>query len=91
MGDGGWACSLGLLGPQLVIFTKDLTPPYLFAASYLGQAAFASARRELSSWRCFVHRAKSRPAMRQAGRPLSVIARQPRFIVGGGAVSRATR
>ena len=30
-----------ILGPQLVIHTKDLMPPYLFAASYLGQAAFA--------------------------------------------------
>ena len=27
-----------ILGPQLVIFTKDLMPPYLFAASYIGQA-----------------------------------------------------
>ncbi len=30
-----------ILGPQLVIYTKDLTPPYLFAASYLGQSSFA--------------------------------------------------
>ena len=40
-----WVMAGGLfaaiLGPQLVIFTKDLMPPYLFAASYLGQAAFA--------------------------------------------------
>ena len=30
-----------LIGPQLVIHTKDLLPPYLFAASYLGQSACA--------------------------------------------------
>src|SRR5262249_40915198 len=33
-----WVLAGGLfaafLGPQLVIFTKDLTPPFLFAASY---------------------------------------------------------
>ena len=30
-----------VIGPQLVIFTKDLLPPYLFAASYLGQSVCA--------------------------------------------------
>src|SRR5262249_58316017 len=29
------------VGPQLVIFTKELWPPYLFAASYLAQAGRA--------------------------------------------------
>ncbi len=33
----------GIVGTQLVIFTKDLWPPYLFAASYLGQSALALA------------------------------------------------
>ncbi len=32
----------GVLGPQIVIATKNLMPPYLFAASYLGQAAVAA-------------------------------------------------
>src|ERR1041385_818738 len=40
-----WVMAGGLfaaiLGPQLVIFTKDLMPPYLFAASYIGQSLFA--------------------------------------------------
>ena len=40
-----WVMAGGLfaaiLGPQLVIFTKDLMPPHLFAWSYIGQAAFA--------------------------------------------------
>ena len=30
-----------VVGPQLVIATKDLWPPYLFAASYIAQSAFA--------------------------------------------------
>ncbi len=30
------------VGPQMVIATKDLWQPYLFAASYLGQAALAA-------------------------------------------------
>ncbi len=34
-----------VIGPQLVIFTKDLLPPYMFAASYLGQSVCAVHRR----------------------------------------------
>jgi len=30
-----------VIGPQLVILTKDMLSPYLFAASYLGQSACA--------------------------------------------------
>ena len=30
-----------VIGPQLVIFTKDMLSPYIFAASYLGQSACA--------------------------------------------------
>ena len=33
----------GVVGPQLVIVTKDLWPPYLFAASYIAQSAVALA------------------------------------------------
>ena len=33
-----------VIGPQLVIFTKDLLSPHLFAASYLGQSACAADR-----------------------------------------------
>ena len=31
----------GVIGPQIVIFTKDLWPPYLFAATYIAQACVA--------------------------------------------------
>jgi MFS family permease len=36
---GGLASAM--IGPQLVIHTKDLVPPFTFLASYLGQAAVA--------------------------------------------------
>ena len=69
-----------ILGPQLVIYTKDLLPPYLFAASYLGQAVFAIAAGLviLLFFRApgLAHFASARP-----GRPIRDIARQPKFIV----------
>src|SRR5689334_10036308 len=78
-----WVLAGGLLaaflGPQLVILTKDLMPPYLFAASYLGQAATAVCAVVVLT---FV-RAPPPAAPRAAGpaRSLAEIARQPRFIV----------
>jgi MFS family permease len=78
-----WVLAGGLfaafLGPQLVILTKDLLPPYLFAASYLGQAAFAACAALVL---VFV-RAPRQVAQRTPGpaRSLAEIARQPRFIV----------
>jgi len=36
----GGVCA-AVLGPQLVIFTKDLLSPYLFTASYLSQSGCA--------------------------------------------------
>ena len=78
-----WVLAGGLfaafLGPQLVIFTKDLMPPYLFAVSYLGQAATA-----VCAMLVLVYvRAPSPVAQQFAGhaRSLGEIARQPRFIV----------
>ena len=69
-----------ILGPQLVIFTKDLMPPYLFAWSDIGQATFAvlAGIVILAFFRApgLVHEASKR-----AGRPIGEIARQPKFIV----------
>jgi predicted MFS family arabinose efflux permease len=68
------------VGPQLVIFTKDLWQPYLFAASYVAQAGVAI----LSG---LVLLATRIPRPVQAGRrmgdgrPLVEIFRQPRLIV----------
>jgi MFS family permease len=78
-----WVLAGGLfaafLGPQLVILTKDLIPPYLFAASYLGQAATAVCAVLVLS----LVRSRGPIASLVPGRarPLSEIARQPRFIV----------
>jgi len=69
-----------LLGPQLVIYTKDLMPPFLFAVSYLGQASFALIAGLII---LMLFRAPSSDVRNgtDGGRPLSEIARQPRFVV----------
>jgi MFS family permease len=68
------------VGPQLVIFTKDLWAPYLFAASYLAQAGVAV----LSGLVLLATRiplpATAGRRMSE-GRPLAEIFRQPRLIV----------
>jgi predicted MFS family arabinose efflux permease len=69
----------GVIGPQLVIFTKDQWPPYLFAATYLAQAAVAlAAAGVLMLLR--VPRAAAH-GKQPSGRPLGEIARTPRFVV----------
>ena len=68
------------VGPQLVIFTKDLWQPYLFAASYLAQAGVA-----VLSGLVLLGTHIPLPAAADAdtseGRPLVEIFRQPRLIV----------
>lgn len=76
----------GVIGPQLVTHTMNLWPPYLFAATFLAQAAVAAvAALVLSGVRL------PRPAGEDIarGRPLAVILRQPRFVIAVicGAVS----
>jgi MFS family permease len=69
----------GVLGPQLVILTKALWQPYLFAATYVAQAAVA-ALAALVLTLLKVPPAHVRPSG-DTGRPLGEIARMPRFIV----------
>jgi predicted MFS family arabinose efflux permease len=67
-----------IIGPQLVIFTKDLLSPHMFAASYLGQSACALAAAAVLQ---FI-RMPPVPAVRHdEGRPLGEIVRAPRFVV----------
>ncbi len=69
----------GVLGPQLVIWTKDLWLPYLFAASYVAQAATA-----LFAGCVLIGLKIPRPPALHPdghGRPLGEILRQPRFLV----------
>jgi len=69
----------GVVGAQLVIATQDLWPPYLFAATYIGQSALALVAGGVLM---FVNIPKPPPrSLVGDGRPLSEIAREPRFIV----------
>jgi MFS family permease len=68
-----------LLGPQLVIYSKDLMPPFLFAVSYLGQSSFALIAGLIILMFFRAPLADVRTV--EGGRRLSEIARQPRFIV----------
>jgi predicted MFS family arabinose efflux permease len=67
-----------VIGPQLVIFTKDLLSPHLFAASYLGQSACALAAAAVLQ---FIRVPPVKVAHDDNARPLGQIIRAPRFIV----------
>jgi len=68
-----------IIGPQLVIATKDAWPPYLFAASYLAQAAVAVLAAVVLSFL----KIPTPPRVQAGGegRPLAQILQQPRFVV----------
>ena len=68
----------GVIGPQLVIFTKDLLPPHMFAASYLGQSACALLAAIVLMFVKIPPLAAKRV---ENSRPLAEIVRAPRFIV----------
>src|SRR3569832_499101 len=67
----------GVLGPQLVQWTMDIWSPYLFAFSFVVQAAVALIAMAILAG---VDAPKPAPADLHRGRPLFTIARQPRFI-----------
>lgn len=67
----------GVLGPQLVQWTKDVWQPYLFAFSFLVQAAVALIAMGIVAG---VDMPKPAPADLHGGRPLLEIVTQPRFI-----------
>ena len=77
-----WVLAGGVLaaviGPQLVIFTKDLLSPYTFAASYLGQSACALLAAVVLQ---FVRIPPPVTTHLPPGRPLAEIVRAPKFIV----------
>ena len=67
----------GVIGPQLVTHTMDLWQPYMFAATFLAQAAVAA----VSALVLLGVRVPMPTAAEVAGgRPLGAIVRQPRFI-----------
>jgi MFS family permease len=67
----------GVLGPQLVQWTMDIWPPYLFAVSFLVQAIVALIAMAVLAG---VNAPKPAPAQMTGGRPLTEIIKQPRFI-----------
>ena len=67
----------GIIGPQLVTLTMNLWLPTMFAATYLAQAAVAALAALILLG---VRLPMPTSAEAAAGRPLAVIARQPRFI-----------
>lgn len=67
----------GVLGPQLVQWTMDIWSPYLFAFSFLVQAAVALVAMGIVAG---VDMPKPAPADLHGGRPLLTIVTQPRFI-----------
>jgi MFS family permease len=68
-----------VIGAQIVIQTKDMWQPYLFAATYLVQAAVAVVA-GLTLALLKIPRPPA-PTADNAGRPLSKIIRQPKFVV----------
>lgn len=68
----------GVIGPQLVTYTMNLWEPYLFAATYVAQAAVAA----ISALVLLGVDTPTPTATEvRAGRPLSIIASQPRFVL----------
>jgi MFS family permease len=67
----------GVLGPQLVQWTMDIWPPYLFAFSFVVQAVVALIAMAVLAG---VDAPKPAPSDLHGGRPLLEIVRQPRFI-----------
>jgi MFS family permease len=67
----------GVIGPQLVTYTMNLWLPHMFAATFLAQAAVAA----ISAIVLLGVRLPTPTAAQAArGRPLGLIARQPRFV-----------
>jgi hypothetical protein len=67
----------GVFGPQLVQWTMDIRPPYLFAFSFVVQAVVVLIAMAILAR---VDAPKPAPADLHGGRPLFEIVRQPRFI-----------
>jgi MFS family permease len=74
---GGIAAAF--IGPNIIIFTKDAWPPYLFAASYIGQAVVAAMAGVVLMFLKIPR--PPRLTRAQSGRSLTEIIRMPRFLI----------
>lgn len=68
----------GVVGPQLVVWTKDMLPPVLFAGTYIAQAVVALAAGVILSF-IDIPRPKAAPAG-TVSRPVSAYFRDPAFL-----------
>jgi MFS family permease len=68
-----------VIGPQLVIFTKDIWPAYLFAATYIAQSLCALLAAAVLTQLNIPRTPVSHSLI--DGRPLRIILAQPKFIV----------
>jgi MFS family permease len=86
---GGLASAI--VGPQLVIHTKDLTPPYTFFSSYLVQAAVAALAIGVLGFTRFTAQEAAGDAPAEPARPLRDIFRSAkiRVAVACGAIAQA--
>ncbi|MBV6659161.1 MAG: MFS transporter [Devosiaceae bacterium] len=69
----------GIIGPQVVIAFNDLFDPVLFAGAFLGQSGLAVASILVTSFVDLPKPSPQRAADGPAPRPISKIARQPKF------------
>ena len=76
---GGIAAAI--IGPQTVIFTRDLLRPIPFAGAFLAMSVLAAIGLVILSLLGGQRASRRREASLHGGRPLREIARQPRFIV----------
>lgn len=68
----------GVIGPQLVTYTMYMWMPHMFVVTFLAQAAVAALSAAILLG---IRLPVPTPAEIAGGRPLGVIARQPRFII----------
>ncbi|NYT66700.1 MFS transporter [Alcaligenaceae bacterium] len=73
----GGGVAAGVIGPQLVTYTMNLWQPYMFAVTFLVQAAVAALSAVVLMG---VRLPNLTPKKEAGGRPLSAIISQPRFI-----------
>jgi MFS family permease len=70
----------GVIGPQIVNYTMDLWLPYVFAASFVAQAAVAAVSALILLGVRLPATTATGATGNAGGRPLALIVRQPRFI-----------
>lgn len=71
----------GVIGPQLVTYTMNLWTPYTFAGTFMAQAAVAALSAAILAG---VRLPKPAAEAAAHGRPISEIARQPKFLTAAG-------